>query len=216
MEPFVLVGDAEDTLRVKKRQRGTERDVTRWKHFTQHICLNRRGGRGGRYCQEGQEGQRSCCYYCCCCCSCQEDPSRPQSTASIELLQLLIMLYVMSCQQDGSDILKLCPRAHVAGKVYVADGVAYNAMLNQTDVATGANKFYQLQIIQRSPTSCTLVLDYGRIGTRSFLCPSIFVCVCLGLVFLCLVSDCVLKNNRLQLGLRLRHQDILAGAQAGH
>eukprot|EP01119_Soliformovum_irregulare_P009644 TRINITY_DN2316_c0_g2_i1.p1 TRINITY_DN2316_c0_g2~~TRINITY_DN2316_c0_g2_i1.p1 ORF type:complete len:946 (+),score=391.25 TRINITY_DN2316_c0_g2_i1:86-2923(+) len=73
----------------------------------------------------------------------------------------------------GSDILKVDPGSGMEnkGKVYYKKDkkfgyVIYHVMLNQTVLATGANKYYRIQIIKTNKGNFKLWLSYGRIGSE--------------------------------------------------
>jgi poly [ADP-ribose] polymerase len=75
--------------------------------------------------------------------------------------------------KSDSDIMKVEPTSSVAskGEILVTHDdrygyTPYNVMLNVSDLTTGANKFYKMQIIKtKGKNSWTFLIKYGRIGT---------------------------------------------------
>eukprot|EP00475_Leptophrys_vorax_P035989 TRINITY_DN6004_c0_g1_i1.p1 TRINITY_DN6004_c0_g1~~TRINITY_DN6004_c0_g1_i1.p1 ORF type:complete len:746 (-),score=264.33 TRINITY_DN6004_c0_g1_i1:66-2303(-) len=49
-------------------------------------------------------------------------------------------------------------------KVYIEDGVVYDALLNQTDIKNNNNKFYVDQMVQRANGSYVVIHRWGRVG----------------------------------------------------
>eukprot|EP01117_Protostelium_nocturnum_P006845 TRINITY_DN2453_c1_g2_i1.p1 TRINITY_DN2453_c1_g2~~TRINITY_DN2453_c1_g2_i1.p1 ORF type:complete len:925 (-),score=400.89 TRINITY_DN2453_c1_g2_i1:130-2904(-) len=71
--------------------------------------------------------------------------------------------------KKGSDILKVDPiSGKHSGDILVTEDddygfTPYNVMMNQTDIATGGNKFYKMQIIQVKKTYFFFI-SWGRVG----------------------------------------------------
>jgi poly [ADP-ribose] polymerase len=71
--------------------------------------------------------------------------------------------------RPGSDILKVDPEYKRGGEILVTHDnqygyTPYHVMLNVTDLSTGVNKFYRMQIIKQS-SRCTFFIHWGRTGT---------------------------------------------------